>query len=367
MNKSCYAVLSRACVLFLVLALLSTGLYAQVQNGQFTGTVTDPQGAAVAGAEVTVTSLETGLVVKSTTNSTGQFSSQSLPVGNYKIQVAAAGFKTANRPSQKLDVGTIQRLDFKLTVGQREDVVEVTSEASIVNTEDNKLSSNVSSGQIAALPLNGRNVYDLIQMAPGAVNVRGVVSENGAGTVVNGVREDFNGFLLNGVSNKGLSGGTVNTPIQDTVQEFQLLTLNMSAQYGNSAGALTNLVTKQGTNNWHGSGFGYLRNRTLDANTFFQNHAGNEKPPLDFKQFGGTLGGPIVKDKLFFYFGAQGDRFKTSSPPSPVQVESAAFRTAAQAANPNSVAALLYKTFVPANSGSTAFTVAEYLDIDPVT
>src|SRR4051812_40064284 len=117
MNKSCYAVLSRACVLFLVLAVLTTGLIAQAQNGQFTGTVTDPQGAAVAGAEVTVTSLETGLVVKSTSNSTGQYSTQSLPVGNYKLTFSAAGFKTANRPSQKLDVGTIQRLDIKLTVG----------------------------------------------------------------------------------------------------------------------------------------------------------------------------------------------------------------------------------------------------------
>src|SRR4051794_35623962 len=132
----------------LAILLCSTIGMAQVQNGQFTGTVTDPQGAAVAGAEVTVTSLETGLVVRSTSNESGQFTSQFLPVGNYKIQVAAAGFKTANRPSQKLDVGTTQRLDFKLTVGQREDIVEVTSEASIVNTEDNKLSSNVSSGQI---------------------------------------------------------------------------------------------------------------------------------------------------------------------------------------------------------------------------
>jgi hypothetical protein len=109
----------------------------------------------------------------------------------------------------------------------------------------------VDSTQIANLPLNGRNVYDLIQYSPGATNMRGIMYENGANTVVNGVRENFNEFLINGVSSKGLSGGPVNQPIQDTVQEFQLLTLNNSAEFGNSAGAITDLVTKSGTNQPH--------------------------------------------------------------------------------------------------------------------
>jgi hypothetical protein len=116
----------------------------------------------------------------------------------------------------------------------------------------------VDSTQIANLPLNGRHVYDLIQYALGATNVRGAIIENGANTVVNGVRGNFNGFLLNGVSNKGLSGGAVNQPIQDTVQEFHLLTLNDSAEFGNSAGAITNLVTKSGNNQWHGKRVGVL-------------------------------------------------------------------------------------------------------------
>jgi hypothetical protein len=111
-------------------------------------------------------------------------------------------------------------------------------------------------------------VYDLIQYAPGATNVRGVIFENGANTVVNGVRENFNGFLINGVSNKGLSGGPVNQPIQDTVEEFQLLTLNNSAEFGNSAGPITNLVTKSGTNFFHGSLWEFLRNNVFDANPF---------------------------------------------------------------------------------------------------
>ena len=133
----------------------------------------------------------------------------------------------------------------------------------------------MSSTQINNLPLNGRNVFDLMQLSAGAVNVTGVDFENGHDTVVNGVREDFNGFLINGVSNKGLSGGVVNMPIQDTVEEFQQLQLNMSAQYGNSAGGTVNLVTKSGTNAWHGSGWEYLRNDAFDANEFFLNQAGD--------------------------------------------------------------------------------------------
>ena len=145
-------------------------------------------------------------------------------------------------------------------------MVEVTGEATAVNSEDSKLQTTVNSQQIENLPLNGRNVYDLMQQAPGAVNVDGVLSENGHNTVVNGLRENFNGFLVNGSSNKGLSGGPVNTPMEDTVQEFQLLTLKNSAEYGNSAGALTNLVQKSGTNSIHGSAFEYVRNDMFDAN-----------------------------------------------------------------------------------------------------
>src|SRR6266852_4231058 len=159
------------CLAVLAVLALTYSAFAQVQNGQFTGTVTDPSGAAIPNAKVTVTNLGTNLSVATTTNQTGNF------------------------------IAT----DF----------------------------------------------------------------ENGHGTVVNGLREDFNGFLINGVSNKGLSGGNVNTPIQDTVQEFQQLEFNMSAQYGNSAGPINNLVTKSGTNQFHGSLWEYFRNDTLDANQYF--------------------------------------------------------------------------------------------------
>ncbi len=145
---------------------------------------------------------------------------------------------------------------------------------------------------------------------------------------------------------KDLSGGPVNTPIQDSVEEFQQLTLNMSAQYGNSAGSTVNLVTKAGTNAWHGSGWEYIRNNAFDAKNFFLNQTGTPQSPLHFNQFGVTVGGPIIKDKLFFFLALQGDRFKTQGTPQTILQESQAWRTAVSSANgaspnPNTVRSLI--------------------------
>src|SRR3954464_8454362 len=272
--------------LLLTITLLATALFAQVQNGQIRGTVTDPQGAAVSGAKVTVTNPATSRQVTYTTSDTGAFFAPELPPGTYKVTVESPGFKSTSATNVVVNAGTNTRADIKLTVGETSQTVEVTDVVRPVETEDSKLANIVTSSQIANLPLNGRNVYDLVQITPGAVNVRGVVSENGANTVVNGLRENFNGFLLNGVSNKGLSGGFVNQPVEDTVQEFQQLTLNMSAQYGNSAGSTTNLVTKPGTNSFHGSLWEFVRNDMFDATDFFVNHDGAAKPELRVNQFG---------------------------------------------------------------------------------
>ena len=343
-------------VVFAVLALTFSA-FAQVQNGQFTGTVLDPTGAAVAGAKVTVTNPAIGITVSTTSNSSGNYSVKELPVGSYKLTAEAAGFKTYSDNNVVLNAGVIAHVDFKLQIGKASEVVEVTGAAAEVNTEDSKLATTVSSTQINNLPLNGRNVFDLMQMSAGAVNVNGVDFENGHGTVVNGVREDFNGFLINGVSNKGLSGGAVNVPIEDSVEEFQQLQLNMSAQYGNSAGGTVNLVTKGGTNAWHGSGWEYIRNNALDANDFFSNQAGVPRQGLHFNQFGVTLGGPIIKDKFFFFLSLQGDRFNALASPVTVLQESQAWRDAVTSANTadglNSTAAALYSSFPAKNPGTT--------------
>src|SRR5438128_4397286 len=377
------------CLVFLSL-LLAFSAVAQVQNGQFTGVVTDPSGAAIPNAKVTVINPSTNLSVSAVTNQSGVFTVKELPPANYKISVEAPGFKSASNNNVTLNAGTIAHVDFKMQLGEAKEVVEVTGEAAAVNVEDSKLSTTVTSTQINNLPLNGRNVYDLMQLAPGAVNVMGVDFENGHNTVVNGLREDFNGFLINGVSNKCLSGGNVNTPIQDTVQEFQQLQLNMSAQYGNSAGAINNLVTKSGTNNFHGSAWEYLRNDKLDANQFFLNQqadprkdpnntlcvAGDTskcfKPALRFNQFGGTFGGPVVKDKLFFFASFQGDRFRTVGTPTTILVESPEFRAAVAAASApggpleNSVSNLLYSKFKPLLPGTNPISLDTFVT-DPTT
>ncbi|MGB6386703.1 MAG: TonB-dependent receptor [Terriglobales bacterium] len=345
---------------FAVLALTCSA-FAQVQFGQFSGTVLDPTGAAIASAKVTATNPATGESLSATTNSSGNYAIKEVTPGVYKISVEATGFKTTSDNAVTANAGTIAHVDFKLLIGKASEVVEVTGEASQVNTEDSKLATTVSSTEIANLPLNGRNVYDLMQQAPGAVNVNGTMMEAGHGTVVNGVREDFNGFLINGVSNKDLSGGVNNTPIQDTVEEFQQLQLNMSAQYGSSAGSVNNLVTKSGTNQIHGSVWEYLRNNDMDANSYFLNQAGASNPPLHFNQFGGTLGLPIIKDKLFVFGAYQGDRFKTSGVPSPITVESPAWEQAVEAGAPNSVAALLYKNFPPSIPGTQSSTLDGYV------
>jgi len=353
----------RFCLSFLCVFVLVAGALAQVQNGQFTGTVMDPSGAAIANAKVTVTNLGTQLSVTTTTNQAGLYVARELPVGSYKITAEGKGFKTSSNTNLTLNAGTIERVDFKMQLGQAQEVVEVSGEALAVDTEDSKLANTVTGTQVANLPLNGRNVYDLMLLSPGAVNnaVGGeTTSEAGPTTIVNGTRQNFNGFLINGVSNKDLSGGPNNTPIQDSIQEFQELTLNMSAQYGNSAGSITNLITKSGTNSWHGSAWEFFRNDKLDANNFFLNHNGEDRPPLRFNQFGATAGGPIVKDKLFFFLAYQGDRFKTVQPPTPVEQESPEWRAAVVAADPSSVASLLYSNFAPGSSGRPHFTVEQY-------
>ncbi len=360
------------CLTVFAILALSFSAFAQVQNSEFVGTVTDQTGAAIANAKVTVTNPATNLNIATTTNASGNYTVKEIPVGTYKLTVEAPGFKTYNDNGVTANAGTIAHIDVKLQVGKASELVEVTGEAAIVATDDSKLSTTVSSAQISNLPLNGRNVFDLMQLSAGAVNVKGIDFEQGHGTVVNGLREDFGGYLINGLSNKGLSGAVVNTPIQDTVEEFQQLQLNMSAQYGSAAGNVVNLVTKPGTNAWHGGAWEYIRNNALDANDFFLNQNNVARPPLHFNQFGLSVGGPIIKDKLFFFLALQGDRYKTIGIPQTLLQESQAWRTAVIQADENSLgittdagldspAAYLYDHFKPANVGTpTGITADSY-------
>jgi hypothetical protein len=354
---------TRARVLFVCFAL-SLSAFAQVQNGQITGVITDPSGALVAHAGVHIRNVGTGYEADFESNDSGIYAASELLVGSYTIRVGYSSFKTVTATNLVLNAGAVLRVDFKLALGQRSETVEVSDAARLVNTETSRLSYTVDAKQIGNLPLNGRNVYDLIQYQPGATNMRGVMYEPGANTVVNGVRQSFNGFMINGTSNTGLSGGPVNTPILDAVQEVQVLTLNNSAEFGSNAGAITNLVTKSGTNQFHGSAWEFLRNEIFDANAFFANRvpdpADRKRLPLRLNQFGATMGGPIEKDKIFFLASFQRESFLTSSP-YPVSPESAEFRAVAISAFPGSVSALLYSNFAPAAKGTPGATLREYV------
>src|SRR6516162_2194162 len=344
-------VLSRMAVALLFFAVTAVFVHAQGVNSTFTGTVTDAQGAAVAGADVTIINIGTNDKTLVKTNAEGVYRVPELPVGTYEIDAEAKGFKKIVRSGLKLDVGTIQRVDFKLEIGQTTETVVVEAGTLQVQTEDSRLTQIVGATQIANLPLNGRNVFDLITLAPGAADATGVSFENGHSTVVNGLRPNFTGFLINGSANKGLSGGVVTTPNADIVQEFQMLTLNMSAQYGNSSSAIVNVVTKSGTNELHGTAFGFWRDDSMDATDTFINQAGGKNPELRYGQFGGTVTGPIIKNKLFFTASYQGDRYLASQPPTNILTESPEWRAAVASAFPDSVANRIYSDF-PASAGN---------------
>ena len=343
-----------------LLALTVSPAMAQTTNGTITGIVSDQTEALIPSATVTITNLGTNLVTTAQTNASGGYRVAELAPGRYRVEITKDGFKKG-ASTITVNAGVVHRLDFALEVGAVTEVMTVESQPTQVNTDDSKLAITVGSGQVANLPLNGRNVYSLIQLAPGAVDARGASFENGQGTVVNGLRPNFNGFLFNGASNKGLSGGTVTLPNPDIIEEFQMLTLNMSAQYGNSAGSLTNVITKSGGNDFHGSAYYFLRKDALDANSFFRNAAGQPTTPVDFDQFGGTVTGPIWKDHVFFTGSYQGQRFTTVSDAVPILIENAAWRQAVIAARPGSVAALIYGDFAPTVAGTQALTLDQFV------
>jgi len=361
-----------------VILALSLPVTAQVQYGAITGTVTDPTGAVIPEADVTISRVGGGVSRSVKTNNAGNYRISELPVGEYKVEVGAEGFSTAVT-NVDLAVGVVIRVDFSLQLGARAEVVTVEAGVALIQTESGQLSEQVRGRQIEDLPLNGRNVYDLIQLAPGASNAAGVSFENGESTVVNGMRPNFNGFLINGVANRQLSGGSNVLPNPDLVEEFQMLTLNTSAQYGNVAGSVNNLVTKSGTNDFHGSAFWFFRNDKLDANEFFRNlNASSDPTSLDFalndpskvrfNQFGATGTGRIIRDKLFWTASYEGSRFHTAAAAVPIVIETPQWRQAisafATATGIGEVGALLYDNFATQSVGTPLATLTDYV-VDP--
>ena len=296
---------------YLLLPLL---LNAEV-TGSISGVVTDPSGAIVPNAVVILRSGDTGLERKIQANAQGAYEFLAVPVGeNYSVRVEAPGFRASVQTGIKLEVNQKYRADFKLTVGAVTATVEVTGSITQVDTSSTQLGDVIGEKKMTSLPLNGRSYLDLLglqagvvpTMSEGGLAERPVDGNGASGQLsVNGQRESANSFLVNGgdVEESVFNGASI-VPTLDSIEEFRLLTNTFNAEYGRFSGAIVNVVTKSGTNEIHGSAYEFLRNEKLDARGFFDPTRG------DFKrnQFGGTLGFPIVKNKLFFFGDYQGTR-----------------------------------------------------------
>jgi hypothetical protein len=313
---------------FLILAMsliLSGPLFAGI-TASISGTIKDPSGAAIVGATVTATNTDTGITESQNTNELGFYSFQSLPLGRYAIDVQEKGFRAYRQTDVVLDVNAALKIDVTLQVGEAAEKVEVAADSLHVETINSQMGEVIKGKEMTDVPLVKRSFTDLLALQPGvsasASQITGAYAGpfisagfavplvsgdlNSGALSVNGMRESSNGFILNGilVQELGYSGAGA-IPNLDSIAEFRILTNNPDAEFGNYAGGQINVVTKSGTNQWHGNVFEFLRNTHLDAKNYFDV---NGRGAYHQNQFGGTFGGPVVRDKMFFFADYQGNR-----------------------------------------------------------
>ncbi|HSE98620.1 MAG TPA: TonB-dependent receptor, partial [Blastocatellia bacterium] len=311
---------ARALASVTILCLLSSFTlpsFAQTTTATISGVVTDPNGASVAGAMITATNTGTNASRSVKTDDNGRYLFLALPVGNYDVQAEHQGFSKELRRGIVLTVGRDAVVNFELNVGSVTDQIEIAGDATQVNTTTSEISSLVDARTIVDLPLNGRNLIQLATLNIGVANIPGALLEgqidSGTGSVkmsINGGRLNFNNFLFDGTSVNEVQNTTPGSVTGaftgvDAIQEFQLLTDNFSAEYGGAGSGVINLISKSGTNEIHGTAFEFLRNDNLDARNFFD---AGDKPEFRRNQFGGSLGGPIQRDKTFIFGAYEGFR-----------------------------------------------------------
>ena len=308
----------RISLLCLLLSFTTTAVLAQVDTGTIAGTVRDSQDASVASATVTFVEITTNVTSKTQTDGSGDYASPPLRPGEYKVVAEAQGFKTQTRTTIVLKVQDRLRLDFTMAVGSVSENVEVNAETPLIQSETSSLGQVITTTQITELPLNGRDYIQLATLSTGVVRTSSGTNGNSGGSstggqnsfVANGTRGTLNNFLLDGIDNNSNdNGGVVLRTNVDAIQEFKLQTNSYSAEFGRSGGAVVNAIIKSGSNNYHGGVFEFLRNSALDARDYFEDPTA---PKASFKQnqFGGTLGGAIIKNKLFWFGDYQGTRIR---------------------------------------------------------
>jgi hypothetical protein len=310
-------------------------------TGTISGTVTDPTGAVIPDATVTATNVAQGVKTVSMTDMKGVYTFPSLAVATYNLLVEAPGFKPKTRDRITVDLDSVQEFSFSLEVEEKVEEVTVSENAARVETESTQVGEVVTTRQMTAIALNGRSYTDLLALQPGIVPMStqlpdsvvmagSTVAIQPSGTLnpgnqsIAGQRESDNGFLVNGADVKELqNGGTLIIPDIDSLEEFRVLTNNFDAQYGNYGGGIVNAVTKSGANAFHGAGFEFLRNTDLDARDFFS----PDREVFRQNQFGGAIGGPIKKNKVFFFGDYQGTRSTQGLSSGLISVPSLADRT----------------------------------------
>ena len=315
-------------VALVVLCLPALPLLAGV-TASVSGTVKDPAGALIAGARITVLNKDTGMSDTKLTNAQGFYSFPALQVGHYDIEVKSAGFKDYRETGFILEVNSALQVDITLQVGGADQQVTVNAAAVQVDTTSTQMGEVISGEKMTTVPLNGRSYTDLLALQPGVSPVTSgqyatlpVSGDLNAGSLsISGGRESSNGFMVNGGSvQEGTYMGTAVIPNLDSIAEFRILTNNFDAEYGNYSGGQINVITKSGTNHVHGNAFDFLRNTDLDGRNYFSPTRGK----FIQNQFGGTAGGPILRDKLFFFGDYQGTRQIVGISTGLVQVPSAA-------------------------------------------
>jgi carboxypeptidase family protein/TonB-dependent receptor-like protein len=300
----------------LLLALLTCVTFAQGSTSSIAGMVTDPTGAVIPSAKVSLTNQETGISYTTETTPTGAYAISSVPPGKYTITVEMTGFKTFASRDNILDVGRTLEIDVKMIVGERSEVVSVESIYERLEANSAKIGNVVEEKAIEALPLNGRNPLTLITLEPGVVQRSAGAA--GSGVHVNGSRDRAFNVTIDGID---ANESTVPNPVSnvyrlnpDNVQEFRVVTSNATPDEGRNSGANISIATRAGTNELHGRVFEYFRNTSLNSNEFFANAQGTEKPKIQLNQFGVEVGGPIAKNKTFFFGSYQNQRINTSQP-----------------------------------------------------
>ncbi len=317
---------SLSCTLLLIFAFLTcTKSPAQTTTGNITGTVTDPTGAIITGATATARNTGTGIETQATTNDAGVYTIRFLPIGQYEVTVTANGFVTAQYPPFQLEINQTVKLDGKLQVGAATQTVSVEGGvAPILNTNDASRGIVLSTNEIQNVPLNGRNFSSVTLFVPGAVNTdpTGMTGNNAIErntynngiASVNGNRNQANNYTLDGIDmNEGQNNLIAYNPSPDAIDQIKVISANAPAEYGNVNGGDVVSVLKSGTDHFHGSAFAFLENNNLDANTWSNKHQVPIVPSNPYTQtiFGGTLGGPVLHHKLFFFADYQGVRKHT--------------------------------------------------------